>query len=84
MMDKKTVINIQHKIIDYKRFGFILFSLSAFLYLGSIIPFEGKNSLDTLLLSSASLTAIIIAIVFHVKTNKLKRQLAEEDHHDAA
>ncbi|WP_349407955.1 YrhC family protein [Pseudalkalibacillus sp. SCS-8] len=77
-MSKEMVKNIQEKIADFKRFSLVLLSLSAFLYIGSIVPFDGKEATDQLVLLSASYTLIGVAILFYRKVAIWKKQLNEE------
>ncbi|MCF6138026.1 YrhC family protein [Pseudalkalibacillus berkeleyi] len=74
-MSKEMVRNIKDKIADFKRFSFVLLSLSAFLYIGSIVPFEGKETADQLILLSASYTSIGVALVFYRKISVWKKKL---------
>ncbi|WP_408007005.1 YrhC family protein [Pseudalkalibacillus sp. A8] len=77
-MSKEMVKDTEDKIADFKRFSFVLLSLSVFLYIGSIIPFEGKETTDQLVLLSTSYISIGIALLFYRKISKWKKLLKEE------
>ncbi len=72
------VKDTKDKIADFKRFSFVLLSLSAFLYIGSIVPFDGKETADQLVLLSTSYVSIAIALFFYRKISLWKKQLKEE------
>ncbi|MGM7702106.1 YrhC family protein [Pseudalkalibacillus sp. Hm43] len=74
-MSKEMVKNLQEKIADFKRFSFVLLSLSAFLYIGSIVPFEGKETADQLMLLSASYTFLGVTILFYRRISVWKKKL---------
>ena len=50
--------NINNKIIDYKRFAFVLVSLSVFLYLGAVLPVEEKTLFKTYTLMGGTLSCL--------------------------
>ncbi|MGP4080481.1 YrhC family protein [Pseudalkalibacillus sp. R45] len=77
-MSKEMVKDTKDKIADFKRFSFVLLSLSVFLYIGSIIPFEGKQTLHQLILLGTSYLSIGIALVFYRKISQWKKQLNEK------
>ncbi len=70
--------DLKIKIADYKRFSFMLLSLSAFLYIGSIIPFEGKEGMDQIVLLAVSYCSIGIALFFYRKITIWKKIVKEE------
>jgi hypothetical protein len=71
-LNKKT---LQKKIIDYKRFGFTLIALSTFLYLGVIIPAEGKTLVKTYMLMGGTVVMLGTSFLFFLKAIKHKKQL---------
>ncbi|MFD2679902.1 YrhC family protein [Bacillus seohaeanensis] len=70
--NKKT---LQKKIIDYKRFGFTLIALSTFLYLGVIIPAEGKTLVKIYMLMGGTVVMLGTSFLFFLKAIKYKKQL---------
>ncbi|MCF6408591.1 YrhC family protein [Pseudalkalibacillus salsuginis] len=76
-MSKEMIKDTKDKIADFKRFSFVLLSLSVFLYIGSMIPFEGKETIDRLALLITSYVSIGIALLFYRKISKWKKQLNE-------
>ncbi|WLD92177.1 YrhC family protein [Alkalihalobacillus sp. AL-G] len=77
-MSKAMVKDLKIKIADYKRFSFVLLGLSAFLYLGSIIPFEGKQGIDQIILLAISYSAIGVALFFYRKITIWKKVIKEQ------
>ncbi len=71
--------NLQHKIIDYKRFGFTLLALSVFLYLGVVIPAEGKTILKTYILMGGTVVLLSASLMFFMKSNRFKKELQSLD-----
>ncbi|RLQ98140.1 YrhC family protein [Falsibacillus albus] len=70
---------IYEKMMDYKRFAFILLALSAFLYAGVVIPAAGKTMVKEYLLMGSTAAVIIFAGVFFFQSTKLKKILAESE-----
>jgi YrhC-like protein len=70
--NKKT---LQNKIIDYKRFGFTLIALSTFLYLGVIIPAEGKTLVKIYMLMGGTVVMLSTSFLLFLKAIKYKKQL---------
>lgn len=73
---KKT---INDKIIDYKRFAFVLVSLSVFLYLGAVLPLEEKTLMQTYTLMGGTLFLLSFSGVFFFQAAKLKKKLTDMD-----
>lgn len=71
---------LEEKVTDYKRFGFVLLSLSVFLFIGLIIPTEGQGVNEThfLLLITLSVVSITLSVIFHRKAMKYREQLYNE------
>ncbi|WP_213083706.1 YrhC family protein, partial [Heyndrickxia sporothermodurans] len=47
------------KMNDYKRFGLSLIALSAFLYLGVVMPIDGKTVLKTYILMGGTISLLL-------------------------
>jgi hypothetical protein len=71
--------NLNDKIIDYKRFAFILVSLSVFLYLGAVLPVEEKTLFKTYMLMGGTVIMLGFSGLFFFHAAKLKRKLTEMD-----
>ncbi|TYS00837.1 hypothetical protein FZC84_04920 [Rossellomorea vietnamensis] len=69
--------NITNKIIDYKRFAFILVSLSVFLYLGAVLPVEEKTLLKTYMLMGGTVVMLGFSGLFFYQAARWKKKLAE-------
>ncbi|NEU31595.1 hypothetical protein GN156_12555 [bacterium LRH843] len=70
---------LKEKIIDYKRFGFVLFSLSIFLFIGLLIPTEGIASQMPGMVIGAIFISLTLAAVFHQLAMKAEKQLHNEN-----
>jgi hypothetical protein len=73
---KKT---LNDKIIDYKRFAFVLVSLSVFLYLGAVLPVEEKTVFKTYMLMGGTVVMLGFSGLFFYQAAKLKRKLTDMD-----
>ncbi|TCP32301.1 YrhC-like protein [Scopulibacillus darangshiensis] len=74
-MDEKKQKDLQVKITDNQRFSLIFMFLGAFLYIGTLVPFDGKTIFKSEVLMFSSLGAIIIALVFYQQMRKAKKKL---------
>jgi hypothetical protein len=71
--------NIQHKINDFKRFGFTLLALSVFMYLGVVIPSETVTPVKTMTLMSGTVVLLGLSLIFFTKAIKYKKDLQSAD-----
>ncbi|MFC4320872.1 YrhC family protein [Litchfieldia salsa] len=78
-MDLEKVKVIQHKITDYKRYSFILIAVSVFLYIGVLIPNEGKTNLQMIALMGTTVLFLITSFCLFRTVIKYKRELSEID-----
>jgi Na+-translocating ferredoxin:NAD+ oxidoreductase RnfA subunit len=76
-MNNKMEKELQKKVADYQRFGFILLGVSTFFYLGLVLPVEDKNFIQSVTLGVASLTGLGFAILMYSIVRKCKVQLQE-------
>ena len=76
MENKKT---IQHKINDFKRFGFTLLALSVFMYLGVIIPSETVTPVKTVTLMTGTVVLLGMSLLFFTRAIKYKKDLQSVD-----
>lgn len=81
-MKKANASQVQAKVIDFKRFAFVLLMVSVFLYLGVLIPSEGKTALQTYGAMGATIVCIGLSGLFFAKTIKYKKILAEMNESD--
>jgi hypothetical protein len=65
------------KMNDFKRYGFTLLALTAFLYLGVVMPVAGKTLFKTYTLMAGTAVLIIASTLFFVYSNKCKKLLLE-------
>ncbi|WP_409251451.1 YrhC family protein [Bacillus sp. SCS-153A] len=71
--------NLNEKIIDYKRFAFVLVSVSVFLYLGAVLPVEEKTLLKTYVLMGGTVVMLGFSGLFFYQAAKLKKKLTDMD-----
>ncbi|MFD2618228.1 YrhC family protein [Terrilactibacillus laevilacticus] len=69
--------NLELKVLDYQRLSFIFTFLSAFLYSGTVIPFEGKTEGKVEILMVSSLVGIILALFTYWRMRVAKNKLNE-------
>ncbi|MDV2883767.1 YrhC family protein [Alkalihalophilus pseudofirmus] len=78
-MTEKKMRELKDKVADYKRFGFILLSLSAFLFIGLIIPADGQAvSLPSGFIVGVFLT-MGLAVVCHRLAMNAQKQMYEDE-----
>ncbi|OZM58004.1 hypothetical protein CIB95_05370 [Lottiidibacillus patelloidae] len=65
------------KMNDFSRFGIVLLALSGFLFLGLLIPYEGKEASHAPYLIAANFTFIFTSAFFFQKAMKIKKQIDE-------
>ncbi len=76
MEDKKIRI-IEEKIIDFRRYAFILLSLSIFLFLGLVSPNE-PSYIQPIHLIVSIFIVLGFALYFHRKSSFYQKKLYEE------
>ncbi|KQL55418.1 hypothetical protein AN964_08135 [Heyndrickxia shackletonii] len=64
---------------DFKRFGFTLLALTAFLYLGAVMPIAGKTLVKTYSLIGGTLVLIILSALCFLYSNKCRNILLESE-----
>lgn len=70
---------LENIVNDYKRFSFVLLSLTAFLFLGLIIPSQEFSQTHHLLLIGLISVSIILSVTFHRIAMKYREKLFEEN-----
>ncbi|GAF65857.1 YrhC family protein [Alkalihalobacillus trypoxylicola] len=78
-MKDKVELELQRKIEDYQRFSFIFVSLSFFMFLGIIIPLEGKNNGVDSILVLGVFAMLLLACTCHFTSKRALTQLLERD-----
>ncbi|WP_173106918.1 YrhC family protein [Bacillus sp. KH172YL63] len=76
MKNKRT---IQHKVDDFKRYGFTLLALSVFMYLGVIIPSETVTPGKVATLMTGTTVMLGMSLLFFTKAIKYKKALQSAD-----
>jgi undecaprenyl pyrophosphate phosphatase UppP len=70
---------IQDKVADYSRFGMVLLAVSVFMFIGVLIPNEGKEMLQLYSMMAATTVFLGAALYFFQKVNGYKKKLNEVD-----
>lgn len=73
----KDLKSLQDKITDFTRFGMVLLAVSVFLFIGMLIPNEGKSIVQTYAMIGSELLLLGAAFYFFQKSVKLKNKLIE-------
>lgn len=76
-MNEKKQTTLKQKAVDYKNFSMVLLSLSAFLTIGSITPFQDKTVLEQVVLMWTGVTLIIMSVVFFLRKRKIQEQIED-------
>ncbi|KAA0549317.1 hypothetical protein FZW96_05245 [Bacillus sp. BGMRC 2118] len=72
--DKKS---LQDKMTDFTRFGMVLLAVSVFLFIGILIPNEGKSMIQTYVMIGTNFLILVAAFYFFQQSVKLKNKLLE-------
>lgn len=73
MNDQQRVI--ADKLLDCRRTGFLCLYLSAFLYVGTLLPKFSDVPEKQVMLSLFSLMFLLVSLVFYWRTAKLREKL---------
>ena len=63
------------KMVDYKQFARVMIAISAFLYLGVIIPSGDKNQTDLIMMMTVSTIFLIGSILFLIRSKSYYQRL---------
>ena len=77
-MEEKKLKQLEAKVADYKQFGFILLSLSIFLFIGLVIPSESTVLTMPEFFIGGIFITLTFAIVFHRLAMRAQNELYEE------
>ena len=67
------------KMVDYKQYAKVMLAISAFFYLGVIIPTIEKSQQDLIMLMSVTTVLLGGAIIFLILSKSYYKRLAEMD-----
>ncbi|ARK29257.1 YrhC family protein [Halalkalibacter krulwichiae] len=76
MEDK--IKQLEAKVSDYKQYGFILLSLSIFLFIGLVIPTESSVMTMPGLFIGGIFVTLVAAVLCHRLAMKAQKELYEE------
>ncbi|WP_096201382.1 YrhC family protein [Bacillus sp. FJAT-45350] len=79
-MGDKQIQMLKDKVTDFRRYAYILLSLSIFLFIGLLIPSEGTvtSGPEPSFIILAVLSMLVFALFFHKRATSCQRQLNEE------
>ncbi|MBM7701439.1 YrhC family protein [Metabacillus iocasae] len=78
-MDNQLIKRIETKIEDYRRFIYVLLSVSTFLYIGILIG-NGEKALFQLNVMMGAIVLLLgLSFYFAFKVKKLKKELLERE-----
>jgi hypothetical protein len=69
--------DLQGKMTDYTRFGMVLLAVSVFMFIGILIPNEGKSMVQTYVMMGADTVLLAAAFYFFKKGIKYKNELTK-------
>lgn len=78
-MDKSRLADLKSKMIDYKRFSFILLSLSAFMAIGLLLPTGALAERDSLIIIGFIFLSVIAALNLHRTAMSIREKIFEEE-----
>lgn len=78
-MDEKKINDLKNKVVDFKRFSFILLSLCGFLSVGLILPSISLAKEGYLLVISLIVVLLVSSIFFHRSAMACERKLYSEE-----
>jgi len=79
-MEDKKFKQLKNKVDDYKRFGYILLSLSMFLFIGLFVPSEGLVKEMPGMFIGGVFVTLTLAMISHRIAIKAEKKLYEESH----
>ncbi|ADU29808.1 YrhC family protein [Evansella cellulosilytica] len=78
MSDKK-INELKNKVIDFKRFAFILLALCGFISLGLVLPHESVAPHHQTIMIGMLVVMLMMAFVFHRIAMHSQQKLYEEE-----
>ncbi|WP_210237226.1 YrhC family protein [Alteribacter natronophilus] len=64
-MAEKQMKALKEKVTDYKRYAFVLLSLSIFMFIGLLLPTEALATESQPLYVVMNMAVLVLAVVFH-------------------
>ncbi|WP_227934866.1 YrhC family protein [Alkalihalobacillus deserti] len=77
-MEEKKIKQLEAKVADYKQYGFILLSLSIFLFIGLVIPSESSTLKMPELFIGGIFVTLTVAVVCHLLAMRAQNELYQE------
>jgi hypothetical protein len=67
------------KMVDYKQYARVMIAVSAFLYLGVIIPSVEKNQTDLIMMMTVSTIFLVGSILFLIRSKSYYQKLLDTE-----
>lgn len=67
------------KMVDFKMYGIVLLAVTGFLYLGAVMPIEGKSELGTKILLVASSGFVAVSVLFFSISRAYHKRLLKSE-----
>ncbi|MDQ0216713.1 hypothetical protein J2S13_003197 [Oikeobacillus pervagus] len=77
MDQTQTVKRLTEKMVDYKRFAFTLIALSVFLYLGVVLPIDGRTDIKTYILMIGNILLLALSVIFFLASFMYKKRIQQ-------
>jgi hypothetical protein len=71
------VKNLHGKMVDFNRFGMVLLAVSVFMFIGILIPNEGKTMAQTYVMMVSDTVLLAASFFFFNQGIKYKREIAK-------
>lgn len=81
-MKNNSAKHLYEKMVDLKRFAVLLLSVGVFFYLGVIIPFDTKTTMDLNIMMLASTSFIAVSLLFFIQAKQCHAKLIELEEDD--
>lgn len=81
-MAENETTELKHKVIDYRRFAFIIIALAGFLMVGAVLPGESAQVLHTGWLLTGVAALLVAAVTLHGVSVKTEQELYAEDNQE--
>ncbi|MFA9557139.1 YrhC family protein [Evansella sp. AB-rgal1] len=78
-MDEKKIIDLKNKVIDLKRFSFILLALCGFLAIGLVLPDGAVAPEHQAIMVGLNFILLFAALFFHRSAMAAQRIINEEE-----
>ncbi|WP_280768570.1 YrhC family protein [Salipaludibacillus daqingensis] len=78
-MTEKEELKLKNKVVDYRRFAFILLALSGFLMIGVVLPNQSAQVNSQLMLLIATGILLVLSVIMHLISKRTTKLLNQEN-----